>query len=166
MRGQADNRRRNSTRQTRAIGAALPAAVCALLLGSAEVNALTGDDSNARAAVLAVVSTLFDGMRHKDEALLRSVFAEDARLGSGGTEGFIRQVLGGTAHLDEVIFDETVLVDGDLAMAWTPYNLFVDGDFHHCGVDVFVMRRRGGNWTIHQLDDTRRLEGCDATRRQ
>jgi hypothetical protein len=50
-------------------------------------------------------------------------------------------------------------------MAWTPYNIFIDGDFHHCGVDLFVMRRVDDTWRITHLDDTRRTEGCEPGRR-
>jgi hypothetical protein len=58
-----------------------------------------------------------------------------------------------------------VLIDAQLAMTWTPYNLFVDGKFHHCGVDLFMLRRIDGVWKILQLDDTRRKYGCNADRR-
>lgn len=116
-------------------------------------------------AVLAVVTALFDGMRGRDEAKLRSVFGEEARLGTQGVDGFIERVVTGERFLDEVTFDETVLIDGDLAMAWTPYNLFVDDVFHHCGVDLFVMKLSDEGWRITQLDDTRRTEGCDPERR-
>jgi hypothetical protein len=112
-----------------------------------------------------VVQRLFDGMRARDGATLSSVFAAEARLGTQAVAGFIEQVVAGERHLDEVTFDETVLIDGDLAMAWTPYNIYVDGQFHHCGVDLFVMRRLDGHWLITHLDDTRHTEGCDPTRR-
>lgn len=131
-----------------------------------------------RAAVLDVVNTLFDGMRQKEEAALRSVFHADARLHTAGSDqagnpvtrgnpadAFVSGVLGATANLDEVTFDEVVLVDGNLAMAWTPYNLFVDGAFQHCGVDLFVMTRTSDGWRILQLVDTRSREGCDPERR-
>ena len=117
------------------------------------------------ALVLSVVTTLFDGMRSKDSQKLRSVFSEGASLGETPVEKFIEGVLASKALLDEVTFDETVLIDGELAMAWTPYNLFVDGVFHHCGVDVFVMRKSDGEWKIRYLDDTRRGEGCDEAHR-
>ena len=117
------------------------------------------------AEVLQVVQDLFDGMREKDEAKLRSVFHADARLGTGGVDGFISQVVNGAAHLDEVTFDEEVRIDGPLAMAWTPYNIWVNGEFSHCGVDVFVMTRDEAGWKIVQLNDTRRREGCDPERR-
>jgi hypothetical protein len=131
-----------------------------------------------QAAVLNVVNTLFDGMREKDEGKLRSVFHEAARLHSAGEtpegepmtrespiDGFIRNVLSSDAFLDEVTFDERVEVSGNLAMAWTPYNLFVNSSFQHCGVDVFVMTRSADGWKILQLADTRTQEGCDPERR-
>ncbi|MDT8339880.1 MAG: nuclear transport factor 2 family protein [Longimicrobiales bacterium] len=150
------------------------------LLAQSGAGAGTGAGSTGadREAVLGVVRTLFDGMRQKDEALLRSVFHPEARLHTaatdaagapatpGGTaEAFVGRVLAGRAHLDEVTFDEVVLVEGNLAMAWTPYNLFVDGAFQHCGVDLFVMTRAVGGWEILQLVDTRRRDGCDPERR-
>lgn len=129
-------------------------------------------------AVMAVVQALFDGMRQKDEALLRSVWHPDARLQSAGQDAegrprvtstaidsFIASVLAGERYLDEVTFDEEVRVDGNLATAWTPYNLFVDDDFSHCGVDAFQMVRTAEGWRILQLTDTRTREGCDSERR-
>lgn len=116
-------------------------------------------------AVLNVVTALFDAMRSRDAAALGQLFLPEARLGTSAVDSWIEQVQNSTAYLDEITFDETVLVDGDLAMAWTPYNLFVDDSFHHCGVDLFVMRRSEGQWKILQLNDTRRTENCDPMRR-
>lgn len=116
-------------------------------------------------AVRNVVTALFDGMRSKDAPALRQLFLPEARLGTNPVDSWIEQLQGSEAYLDEVTFDETVLIDGDLAMAWTPYNLFVDDSFHHCGVDLFVMRRSEGQWKILQLNDTRRTENCDPMRR-
>jgi hypothetical protein len=129
-------------------------------------------------AVLEVVTRLFDGMREKDEAKLRTVFHADARLHTAvpdpsgepltretPVESFINNVAGAEVYIDEVTFEEVVLVDGNLAMAWTPYNVFVDGAFQHCGVDVFIMTMTPDGWKILQLADTRRREGCDPERR-
>jgi len=133
--------------------------------GAAENPAGNGSTENAENAVLAVVDALFDGMRNKDAELIRSQFADGTRLGSLAVDDFVERVTANEAHLDEVTFDETVLVDDDLAMAWTPYNIFIDGSFHHCGVDLFTMRRSDGRWRITHLEDTRRTEGCDPARR-
>ena len=140
----------------------------------AQATGRAGDEE----AVLSVVETLFDGMREKDEAKLRSVFHEEARLHSAGADesgnprtgstpidAFIRNVVNSSAYLDEVTFDERVEVSGNLAMAWTPYNLFVNENFQHCGVDLFVMTRSSDGWKVLQLADTRTQEGCDRERR-
>ena len=138
-----------------------------VLLGGGFVSLPTqAEQSEHRNAVLSVVDNLFDGMRDKDEATLRAQFAPGASVGSGSVNNFVSAVLTSRAHLDEVTFDETVLVDGDLAMAWTPYNIFVDGSFHHCGVDLFVVKRLADGWKITTLEDTRRTEGCDPERRE
>lgn len=163
-----------TTRTHRAAGALALTLALAAVPAAAQQPAGPGDE----AAVLEVVTTLFDGMREKDEAKLRSVFHPDARLHSAGQDeagapatrstpidGFIRSVVGSDAFLDEVTFDERVEVSGNLAMAWTPYNLFVNDAFQHCGVDVFVMTRSPEGWKILQLADTRTRDGCDPERR-
>lgn len=155
----------------------LGAAIAALLLPGVAA-AQTGGTAADEAAVLAVVTQLFDGMRDKNEASLRGVFHDEARLHTAGADGegrprvtsgeiesFIAGVLGAAVHLDEVTFDEVVMVDGNLATAWTPYNLFVDGEFSHCGVDAFTMVRTDDGWKILQLVDTRTRSGCDPGRR-
>lgn len=152
-------------------------ALLALPAGPSGAGALAAQSAD-EVAVLQVVGTLFDGMREKDEALLRSVFHAEARLHTATTdregnpatpgnpaETFVTNILAARGHLDEVTFDEVVLVDGNLAMAWTPYNLFVDGAFQHCGVDLFVMTRSPEGWKILQLVDTRTRDGCDPERR-
>lgn len=149
----------------------------ALLVSAGAPSPLRAQE-DPREEILEVVRTLFDGMRDKDPEKLTSVFHPDARLHSAGVDpegnpvtretpvdAFIANVASSEAHLDEVTFDEAVMVDGNLAMAWTPYNLFVNGDFQHCGVDLFAMTRTDAGWKILQLVDTRSREGCDPERR-
>lgn len=155
--------------------ALMGAAALVALPSSAGAQEAAGPDE---AAVLQVVRDLFDGMREKDEDKLRGVFHADARLhstqvgpdgsprtGTSEVDTFIANVLAAQAMLDEVTFDETVLVSDNLAMAWTPYNLFVDDRFQHCGVDLFNMIRTEEGWKVLQLTDTRTREGCDPERR-
>jgi hypothetical protein len=148
-----------------------------VLLAGPEAVAAQASTADDEEAVLAVVRALFDGMREKDEALLRSVWHPDARLQSAGAdengnprvtstevESFVAGVLAAEPYLDERTFDEEVRVDGNLATAWTPYNIFIDGEFGHCGVDAFQMVRTAEGWRILQLTDTRTREGCDPER--
>lgn len=143
---------------------------------TAQAGKSSGREKSDHDAVLAVVLQLFEGMRTRDEALLRGVWHRDARLLTAPSQpgqelretsidAFVTGVLAGSAALDEVTFDEEVFVDGSLAVVWAPYNLFVNGAFQHCGVDAVHLVREMQSWTIVQLVDTRTQTGCDPDRR-
>jgi len=126
-----------------------------------------------KAAALAVVTRLFDGMRAGDSAMVRSTFHPKALLSTAllrqGTavvetediEGFVKAV--GTPHADvwdERIRNPQVLVDGTLASVWVEYSFYAGTRFSHCGVDAFQMAQDGSEWKIIALADTRRRTGC------
>ena len=66
-----------------------------------------------------------------------------------------------TEVYDERIEFETLRIDGDLAIAWTPYRFYVGEKFSHCGVNSFQLVKLAGVWKIQYLIDTRRKENCD-----
>jgi len=123
-------------------------------------------------AAYAVVVQLFDGMRQKDEALLRGAVTEDMSLVTTGerdgvpflsrAEGgsFVESVLGARAELDEQIWDPVVQVSDRLATVWVRYALYVNGNFSHCGVDAFQLFKGEDGWRIFHIADTRRREDC------
>lgn len=45
-------------------------------------------------------------------------------------------------------FAPSALVSGRLAMVWVPYDLYLDGQWSHCGVDLFTMLRLESGWRI------------------
>lgn len=168
----------HQTRAGRTEGRRWTGAVVAVAMAAGFAAAPVAGQGSDEEAVLGTVRTLFDGMRDKDGEMISGVLHEGASLHSAvrdregnprvavtAMDDFIANVVAAEAFLDEVTFDEQVLVDGDLAMAWTPYNLFVDGSFSHCGVDLFVMTRTTDGWKILSITDTRRREGCDPERR-
>lgn len=126
-----------------------------------------------KAAVLAVVTRLFDGMRAGDSAVVRSTFHPKALLSTAlvrqgnavveteGIEGFVTAV--GTPHTemwDERTRNEQVLLDGTLASVWVEYFFYAGTRFSHCGVDAFQLAKDGADWKIVALADTRRRTGC------
>lgn len=126
-----------------------------------------------REAVERVVRDLFDAMRAGDSASARGLFAPEARLerpvsSDGGTElqvvpveAFLGTIGGaGPDRLDEEIWDVEVRVDGKLATAWMRYRFYLDGEFHHCGVNAFRLYRTADGWKIFGIADTSRTEGC------
>jgi ketosteroid isomerase-like protein len=54
---------------------------------------------------------------------------------------------GQPAYLERM-WDPTVLVDGDLAVVWTPYDFWIGDQFSHCGTDVFTMMRTEDGWRL------------------
>lgn len=53
--------------------------------------------------------------------------------------------------LEERGWDPTVLVSGTIAVVWYPYDIYVDGEWSHCGIDIFNMIQTDEGWRIAVL---------------
>ncbi len=127
-------------------------------------------------SVRAVIVQLFDGMRTRDSAAVRAVFAPGARLQTAvvrrdGTpslttdslDTFVRAV-GAPSDVtwDERVDSVHVRIDGPLAVVTVDYSFYAGPQFSHCGIDAFQLFRGTEGWKIFQLTDTRRRTGCPA----
>ena len=56
-----------------------------------------------------------------------------------------------TRKITERGFRPEARVSGPIAMVWYPYDLYVDGQWSHCGVDVFTLVRTEGQWRISTM---------------
>jgi hypothetical protein len=142
----------------------------ALLAMGTMAKAQTAEDS-----VKAAVNQLFTAMKNSDTVLLKDAFHEGAILQTHARnkEGkmfmrseqvheFAKQVSQYPKDaIDERIVFETVRIDGPIASAWTPYKLYLNGQFIHCGVNSFQLVKLNGVWKIQYLIDTRRKQGCE-----
>lgn len=140
-----------------------------LIAGFYSVQAQTTEDS-----VKASVNALFEAMKTGDANALKNCFTDSAILQTIGTNksgnNFIRNEQVATfaesvsklpkGAADERISFETIRIDGPLAIVWTPYKFYFNGQFSHCGVNSFHLVRLNGSWKIHFLIDTRRKEPC------
>lgn len=143
--------------------------VLTLILSATNAQSQSPEDS-----VKSVINNMFAAMKNADGVMLKSVFSDSivfqtiARNKEGATvvrtespDGFIEQISKASpGSLDERISFETVKVDGPLAIAWTPYNFYYNGQFSHCGVNSFQLVRFNGVWKIQYIIDTRRKQGC------
>ena len=132
--------------------------------------AQTAEDS-----VKAAVNQLFEGMKNSDANAIREAFADSAILQTisrnqqgqtvirtDAVSGFAEQVSKlAKGAADERITFETIKIDGPLAIVWTPYKFYFNGNFSHCGVNSFQLVRVNGKWKIQYLIDTRRRQGCE-----
>lgn len=48
-------------------------------------------------------------------------------------------------------FNPQAMVNGGVAMVWYPYDLYVNGAWSHCGVDVFTFVKDGPTWRIASM---------------
>ena len=151
------------------------ARLAAALLGAAVVGASIAPAVGAQSdeqAVNAVVLRFFDGMRTRDTGLMRSTVLPSAVLVSVGdtndvsrstsADQFISRVGGGTgAPGDERIKDPKIQIDGPFASLWAYFTFTRAGQLHHCGVDLFLLRKGPtGGWKVFYVADTHRTEGC------
>ena len=134
---------------------------------------MTAAAQSAEDSVKTVINNMFAAMKNADGTGLKNCFSDSilfqtiARNKEGAmvvrTEspaGFIDQISKATpGSLDERISFETVKVDGPLAIAWTPYSFYYNGQFSHCGVNSFQLVRFNGIWKIQYIIDTRRKQG-------
>ena len=122
-----------------------------------------------------VINNVFNSMLSSDPKALLASFHDEASLksvlkdSSGITfikDEMIRDFATSISKLpkgyaDERITFDVIKVDGDLAFVWTPYELYLNGKFIHCGVDAFVLLKLNNQWKISSLIDTRRKQGCN-----
>lgn len=121
-----------------------------------------------------VISSLFDGMRAKNQIQLEASFAPQAQMSTietnlKGTEvksnsvsDFVKRIIEtpSDTQLDEQILDFHIQIDGNLASVWAPYKFYVNKKFNHCGVNSFQMVKMSMGWKIVYIIDTRRKEPC------
>jgi len=121
------------------------------------------------------VKQLLEALQKGDSALLHQAFTHDVTMAIFGTDkdgkAFARyesslEVLlkrAGTPHPEvdnEVIWDEKIFVEGNLAQVWANYAFYLGKKFSHCGVNAFHLTKENGSWKIFHLAFTRQREGC------
>ena len=128
-------------------------------------------------AIKKTVSTVFEGMKKCDSAMVKSAFAPAAVLqtirpakdGLSGTvtgdrmEPWLKAIAQPkTAEQvwnEKMNFDQ-ILIDGNLAQVWGSYTFHIGNTFSHCGTDNFTLVKYADGWKIVYLIDTARKEKC------
>ena len=147
--------------------------VFTLALASSSMHLMA--QATAADSVKATINRFFEGMKTGDTSLIRSsltegvIFQSVAKTKEGATfvktenvsEFFTSISKAEKGSLDERITFKSVEVDGDLAIAWTPYQFYYNGNFLHCGANSFQVVKLNGEWRIQYIIDTRRKKGCE-----
>ena len=124
-------------------------------------SALAQEAVEGRAAVLATVEAALEAISREDMIAFTDLMIDQAvmfRIAERGRE-FRYSVLTRAESRannpsDDIVergFEPEIRISGPLAVAWVPYDLYVNGEWSHCGVDAFTLVRIEGEWKIAAL---------------
>lgn len=138
--------------------------VAALMPPGSETRADGGPAVAAHAdstAVLAVVTAALEAITREDfvaltdlmvdEAYVYATWVRDGVAGYGARSRDTERDASPTVDIVERGFDAEIRIAGTLASVWLPYDLYVDGEWSHCGVDAFTLVKSGESWRIASL---------------
>jgi len=60
----------------------------------------------------------------------------------------------------ERYWDEQVLISDRIAVFWAPYDFWIDGEFSHCGTDVFDLVKSENEWKLSSMMYTIQRSDC------
>ena len=148
-------------------GRLLAAVVATAALAPAPARSQTQDERD----VIAVVQKMFDAIANCDEASARAISMPEGRLYrkvAGTDEGvrsstfeeFNASVGKCGRKVLERIWDPQVRVHKGIATLWAPYDLWLNGEFSHCGIDSFELAKTGEGWKFTSGLYTIERTGC------
>lgn len=159
------------------VGLALILALAACATSPAPSIAPAGHQPGEEAAILDVVDRFMQAISGSDMEALAALQMSDgmtyvARPVEGGGTTIVARPNSywvDPANADDRIYRErywspTVLIRGDIALVFTPYEFWIDGETSHCGVDTFDLVRTEGHWRIANAMWTVERTACGSLR--
>ncbi len=112
-----------------------------------------------RVAVMAVVDSALRHINTGDLIALSDLMIPEAQFfpareqsGRGGTYSVrtvaAQRTMGRRAPIIERGYDPAVRVAGTIASVWMPYDLWAEGKWSHCGIDLLTLVQVGSTWRI------------------
>jgi len=136
------------------------------------VPAAIAEEEADRAAVVDIVQAFFDAMTDRNVADMRSMLTPDGifygyREGPEGLQimspthqRYVDGLAAGESRLVERFWQPQILMHDRMAVVWTPYDLYVDGTFSHCGIDSFSFLKTDQGWKITGIVFSMETEDC------
>jgi hypothetical protein len=122
-------------------------------------------------AVMVVVNQFFEALNTDNQTLMASISIDGSHNYSIREKADLTFELRSrqqdnsdttpnAAEYTERYWDEIVLVNDLMAVFWAPYDFYIDGEFSHCGVDVFDLIKLDGRWKLANSMYTVISSGC------
>ena len=147
-----------------------------LLLGAglgAHEPAQPAAASKDEAELLAVVDRFFVAFAANDFSTMTTLRVEGSvnfvdRAADAGATPLTRRAFSAETmkpgNYREQYWDPIVHVRNRIGIVWAPYEFWLDGKSHHCGIDVFEMVKEDTGWKIANLMWTQEPDACTALR--
>ena len=113
--------------------------------------ALSAGDTATLSRLLAPGATIYSVRDDAGGPSLRSVTRE----------AFLESLGGEDQNFLERMWDPKVQIQGRVAMVWTPYDFYLNGEFSHCGIDIFTMLKADEGWQVASITYNVVREGCE-----
>ena len=86
---------------------------------------------------------------------------DDKRISFRSNRTFIEQTGNRTMAVHERMWDPIIIYRGDIAIAWTTYDLHINEKFSHCGAETFNLVRKNSKWLISDWAYTVEPNNCE-----
>jgi len=128
-------------------------------------------ESEEEKQVIEVLDVFFESLETQDTTAFKNVLLMEGQVWStrqvdGVSQYAMRYFSDDVDNFDpEVIVQERPLdyeikLHKNIAMAWVPYTLDINGVRSHCGVDIFTLFKTDKGWRISNVSYTVEPDGC------
>ena len=126
----------------------------------------------AEQEVLSIIDRFFGYMAVRDTIGMATILEAKGSFAAVGIDGndtvprmtshahFIAGLQQGTEVLLERYWDAEVRMDRSVAVVSCPYDFHKDGEFSHCGLDIFTLVKHPDGWHIAGAVFSMQREGC------
>jgi hypothetical protein len=137
------------------------AAVVLFLVSTPYRGILAQSGGDDRAATVALADSALAAISRVDFKAFAALMLDESVMMSAGMRNGVMSYRSQTKlqvaeakparTVTERGFSPTVHVAGPLAVVWYPYDIYLNGQWSHCGVDSFTMLKVDGRWRISSL---------------
>ncbi len=124
-----------------------------------------------------VINQFFKAIEKKDSILTRSTILGDAQVWRRRNDEKLPTIdfrfskdstptMSSWPDMKEIALDYDITANNDIAVAWVPYEFWIEDKFSHCGIDVFTLFKKDEEWKIITLAYTVEKIKCDQTNRK
>ncbi|MEM1153966.1 MAG: nuclear transport factor 2 family protein [Pseudomonadota bacterium] len=152
------------------------ALILAIALSTSVISAASEDTpQQLENEIMTTVNRFLQAINTADIALMAEVVRPDAMTyariqeadGSFSTKARLQahflEDLKKNPQFTERIWDPVILANEQIAAVWAQYDFYVDGEFSHCGTDLFNLLYDEGKWKIANSSWTVVKEDCPAS---